>query len=391
MRSGRWLGVLALAAMVGCTSGGGDGEDGESGDAGPGGEGAFSIEAAAEAVARIECAFLERCRYGGVFEAVDRMLIEAEGDCVGWMTTRHRRYLEDALASDGHRFDLALFERCAAEALETCHTWGTAPGCSDVYSGSLAEGEPCISTTSCQAGLYCGRATGVGEGDCPTVCRPRTAPGTVCQNDSDCADAEGKAALCMRPGDAVNGTCAVVELLDGAAVNEPCGRVQDADGGWALVACGDGAYCDVYVEGGIRTGLCRPNVSIGEDCNATNSEYARCEGGACVGGRCVEIEVGNVAGAPCGICNVSLGLVCLGGSCVATEGRELEPCDSGLQSAPCERGLYCDEGVCVPEEPDGTPCEYFRECSGGWCNPEASGEGMVCGPSPDAMACFGDG
>jgi len=138
------------------------------------------------------------------------------------------------------------------------------------------------------------------------------------------------------------------------------------DGDGACVECVDNAQC-----------------TAPEICDTTANE---CVPMQCQDGMMNGMETGQDCGGPvCGDCPNGQG--CAGpGDCLSAfcDALVCAAC-TGTGAGQCLGTEYCDAGVCVPKEADGTACGDPAECSSGNC--ATTGQGGICCNMPCGADC----
>jgi len=388
MRYSIWL--LAAVLVSGCTpegngDGGGGGAGGGGGDAGPGpgpDEAAFR-----SAIAAYFCAYIRTCRPPDDDFHILRLFALDGGDCETWFAGRFETFGSPIESGDA-RADQAAFERCSRRALDHCAEIDEVAGCRDALVGLRMAGEPCPDSDVCAPSLYCEYGGPAPEDDpdaCTDRCTARRAPGDPCDYDEQCADEADRAGFCDDDDEGNNGTCGTLRLRNGAAVGQQCGFVND-EGGPTRVHCAAGSVC--FVDNRRSSGACQAPPQVGDPCPDNDIP---CEGGFCIDGTCVALDIGSTPGDPCDerqlqLCNPFARLVCVNGVCTESDGSQGAPCADGDGGVPCDDGLYCGvENTCDVPAADGAPCDPFGDdaaCVSAYCERQGDGDSGICAPDP---------
>ncbi|HJL14102.1 MAG TPA: hypothetical protein RMH99_00530 [Sandaracinaceae bacterium LLY-WYZ-13_1] len=260
--------------------------------------------------------------------------------------------------------------------------------CRDVFTPTVAAGDPCARDEECVDGRC------VVEATCPGTCVALAEAGMGCDDDDECAEGlacvggscearRGEGGSCAGDDDdcmaglyCEAGTCAT-RPTEGDPCERPVGVSECAD---ALVCTGpegsrtcatgaaDGASCDADTPcaPGLRcndgSNTCIRIVAAGGACSASRQcpFYFWCDGGTCV--------PLPTAGESCSLAPSCVQGQCESGTCERR--ADGETC-RGSFVAPfgdCDAGLYCDSGTCTATSSDGASCTDDDEC----------GDGMEC-------------
>lgn len=396
----------ALIALAGCDDDGGDGADGGAGGAGggigdsgvePDGGGGDDIDEIVRFLARLECEHWRRCppidNDGAAFAT-----LAAASDCSAMMEEFFRRSIE--VDTDG-AFDVDIdptaVAACERQVFEACIPPDEASLCNAVFVGRASVGEPCSDATPCEAGAWC-KTTEESDDRCG-ACMPRAsvAAGGDCERDEECVPAADGIGYCeYTDPESDTGVCRPITLRTGAAIGDPCGLLEAND---EYASCAEGTYChreaNEFGEPGER-GACAARVALGAPCDDVLSVCvagALCDGSGAADDTCVEFEIAGL-GQPCEqrgmpFCNLFDGLVCVEGTCVATDGSPGSVCGVGFIS--CDAMSWCDFGGddeigrCNATLADGDPCDFDGMCQSDHCADEGT-----CGPPPAEMLCPAD-
>lgn len=386
------IALLSLLALA-CTPGGGDDDDSDGGPGGGGSGGtpprgtAIDVDELSTGYGAFVCEYLRECSDGEFGFNLVRLLVDAGGNCERYFADVYRTQIADGQTLDELRYDAAAFTRCRTQALGACVFADRIPACEAAVRGRRAVGEPCAGSTLCAPGLHCAYDPEA-QGECREVCAARSAPGETCEYDEQCAHDGDRVGFCRRADPlADEGICATYALRGGAAVGQPCGLVTEGDA-YARVNCREDAYCDATEDDAV--GTCQTIPGPGQPC--VDTEFP-CRDGICLNQICVALQVVNAAGSPCDlrqfqICNPIRGLVCLDGTCVASQGGAGQPCTAeDFGGVGCQDGLYCnDDSLCAAALADGEACDPDGSddaCQSGDCvfDPE-TGDG-TCGADVD--------
>jgi hypothetical protein len=399
--------LAALIALAGCDDDGGDGADGGAGGAGggigdssvgpDGGGGGASLDEIVRFLARLDCEHWRRCPQSEGDEAVFAILAAAS-DCPAAMEAFYRS--EIVSETDGEipvEIDPTAVAACERQVFEACIPPDETSLCSAVFVGRTRVGEPCTEQTPCERGAWCD-ATEESDFRCGT-CMPLAllAPGEACESDDECLPAEGGIGYCDYPDpESETGVCRQLTLRTGAAIGEPCGLLDATD---EYAGCAEGTYChrdaNEFGEPGER-GVCAARVALGETCDDVLSACvagAVCDGAGAADDTCVTFEIAGL-GQPCEqrgmpFCNFFDGLLCVDGTCVASDGSPGSAC--GVAFLGCDAMSWCDFGGddeigrCNATLADGDPCDFDGMCQSDHCADEGT-----CGPSPAEMQCPAD-
>ena len=207
--------------------------------------------------------------------------------------------------NDAVSFNATLAGNCIAAAAKTAKSCGSEDNldaaCEGVFTGKLAEGDPCRFDLECAAPAggeaYCDMVDEGGAMKC--VVTPRGASGDAC--GMTCTE-HGSSTECSGSGTMVGN--AICYTNDGlyCADNGSCAQLSAVGDACTYDGCVHGAYCD-------ESGACAPLKSVGESCagwgecvdgavcmddgvcatpkpvGAACTSYSECENG-CEGGFC---------------------------------------------------------------------------------------------------------
>lgn len=360
-------------ATGGVTSGtGGSGPAPAGGATATGGSssGLSEIESYASAYASAICQVIKRCwkNYG----------LQAQESCEASLERQYREGIFanlSAAVADGrvqYRPDAAA--QCVNGTASTSCDNGLlvdAPGCSEVFTGTLAEGDDCTLDAECAPDLQCvvtdacpGKCGGFPDVGEPCASPNRCKPGLLCAVGSD-------GGVCQAPI-ALGGTCSQTLL---------CGPLQfckglDRSNPQSTGTCAprdelySGAEGDACLVGG-DTGLCRPELVCVLD-DATSAAKGHCA--AHVGAGACQLALPDQC--PRGqFCKVALGA----GEGTCTRNPQVgEPClfaatESALPG-PCPAGAYCDaeSNKCEAGKRLGQECSSDMACYSKKCGSTGS-------------------
>lgn len=176
-----------------------------------------------------------------------------------------------------------------------------AAGCSRVLIGLRTEGQGCITSEDCQAGLVCPPIKETGLSFCAkpagsnqlcigtqadSIDHPACAEGLFCsfieENPAGCPSPPCLTYKCVPPFDEGE-VCSGTECADGLTCKDgTCQKGPPNDvGGTCGVPehCAEGLYCDT------AAGKCAPRKSDGEPCSEGLNSFYECKG-ICAGGTC---------------------------------------------------------------------------------------------------------
>lgn len=389
------LPLLALALTLGCTpDNDGDPSDGGAGGSGGGGGSGGMVpdgvpldaDAVATGYGRFICDFVRQCGGNNVgFNLVRQMVNAGGGDCVAFFARTYRNQIADDVELSELRYDEAAFNRCRDRALEACDLGDHIPDCEASLRGRRPIGDPCDDSTLCTPGLFCDYDA-LDEGECRNACADRRAAGEACDSNSQCAHEGDRSGYCLVAADAFEGTCTTLALVGGARLDQPCGLIADGMN-LSRITCQAGHWCDAPDDD--APGTCRAIPSAGQPCADGDTP---CEGGICISGTCRALQIVTAAGGGCDpvqlqVCSLLAGLICIDERCVASEGREGQPCSDGALGVPCQAGLYCSaDDVCAPTRADGEPCNADESpdvCMSGACQFGPDSAEGTCGADPN--------
>ncbi len=241
-----------------------------------------------------------------------------------------------------------------------------------------SEGEPCTYTFECAADAYCSSvdlACGWEQ-----RCLARKPPGAPCEQDSQCLQPGGGRADCVPEdvGSDARHRCREVVPAAPAEEGAACGWLGELSDALVRTPCVPGLWCLLSFEAP-RSGVCTRLPDGGEPCLPEGYFDLCAHEGDCdtTADRCVAWPVitAEAVGEPSacatglgklGFCSVSEELICvLIDGCVHWDrGVERSRC-GGL--APCQAGLFCQSGYCVPGKAAGEMCLRNRQCASGCC------------------------
>lgn len=185
-----------------------------------------------------------------------------------------------------------------------------------------------------------------------------------------------------------------------------CVRAAHCDDGACLEDLADGLACDEdsdCVAGHCGNGFCCAEgdcCGVVDDCPGAGTVVTTCDDAAtCQGSRgeaeCVEHRCGTRAGLPDdSACDASVEADDCGpyGSvfCTGAADQTAPVCsDSCTDDADCDAGAHCD-GVCIPDLPDGDPCDEASDCASDYCmNDVCCRGGDCCRTWADCPAWYG--
>lgn len=220
----------------------------------------------------------------------------------------------------------------------------TIPACRQIFTGTIATGEPCSVNWQCASG-YCNN-----DESCPGVCAETKAAGSDCSSIEECnaglvCNEEGK---CSQPSAP-------------AAQGDPCEFDND---------CAYGLYCLIN-DFENYTGTCQPWLAENDTCENDQNEMVCGPGLGCDSetGTCKPVTtVGE--GQACDdthVCDFSQRLVCAQDSCIKLPSNG-EACFYG----DCWMGNYCgDDDICHTSKATGEACTTDEECTTELCNPQS--------------------
>ena len=364
MKGLRFLAPLALAVassscsllldwdeLQGGTPGtGGIGASGASGSGGSntGGTGGAGIplDEAPAAIADALCEKLETCVGAAAME-----LLFYDEEC----RVAGSKLLENTVVATidetGSDYDPASVPACveAFEALDCEGVSLTFPEeCKQILGGLKADGEPCVRSLECEAGLYCT------TGSCPGTCSVPIAQGSPCALGDSCADG----LTCFQ------GVC------------EPLGKENEECGGTVRPACLTGLFCGGADDAAMTPGMCIRTTDVfvltqNAICSVSNPPSLCKEGLSCpvigLPSRCLpRVESG-------GVCQLAVpdmcpeGEYCNAGSCAPLPGAG-DNCAVGIILKPtCQAYLRCIDGKCRRLGDIGNTCLVGGECYSGTC------------------------
>jgi hypothetical protein len=320
--------------------------------------------------ARRVCEWASNCPTYNYYADADDCVAHADGIQGGALTAMRReraRAVEDGRAA----IDEAQFTQCLIEtAADRCNTAFLTPSCKLRFSGTIADGQPCLGDIECASpGATCARDCA--DACCEGVCDPADAIGATCESFYGCV-----------PGATCDiGTCFAGDLgsqcntLGGCDPERYCDLQthtckQDLPPGATctnLLQCGGETSC-VGLETS-ATGTCSRLTEAGDPCDAFCYGNLVCAGGVCKSLPAVGQTCGSV---PC----LGAGNVCINGRCAPRVGVGVE-CHDTI----CAPGLFCTNelGDTTPAcaEPGGTgaPARDSSHCASHLCSGNENQEG----------------
>ena len=347
-----------VAGSGGSSGSGGSNVSGSGGTSGASAE--VPIDEFAEAYARALCAYNQRC---SPFFSVSYPNLEA---CVVYsvmvLGSLSEHGLEPAVARGTVEYDAAGAGACLA-MLESssCETAFDGETCDEMARGLLSQGDSCLVSAECGAGLFCETLT------CPGACTQRRGEGAECEESTECleglrchigacavptaagAECDANLAPCTSglscvAGDDGVARCSPQGAIAARAVGEACELGNDG-------LCVEGAYCAFSRTDAGVSGVCAPRVGSGEACQfglpdaCPSGQYCNADTEGDLSGRCVpRLALGdactNSAGCP------PLETTCVAGSCRAWAVIG-EAC---VDDAQCIAGGPCEAGFCAAPE-----------------------------------------
>ena len=248
-----------------------------------------------------------------------------------------RRQLEQSVATGRVVYDAATAAACIeARATLTCDASDQAwlrgpPECQDVFTGTVADGGECFSSSECKSDRC--TVPGCGMACCAGTCAPtvgRAEVGQAC-GDARCVDSAycnaGTCAAFVAAGGMCTASFYCASGLD--CVASTCQDVPDRGQPCPMGTCaGAGDHCDV------ATRTCVPLAALGQPCSTLDGcqRPLRCGSGTC-----------------------------------------REPAALGQVCSPvieCVPGAWCGPGnTCAVRRADGEACAEDLECSSAYCDP----------------------
>jgi len=225
----------------------------------------------------------------------------------------------------------------------SCDTTAQTPAdlaiCTDVLTGTLAEGDNCAFSKECDS--------------------------------NNCVKPTCTSACCT-------GTCGAAQTLP--AIGQPCTAFCADDAycgidGMCHAPLGDGAACDtepcaygLYCAGRVGTmpGRCRPLPHLGQPCEGACAEA----GATCYNAFCVELGLLDdacTANAQC-----SMFYNCTNSSCALLPTLGM-PC-----TTTCYEAAYCDGTTCIAQKANGSTCVRGDECDSHFCDNSKCADPPVC-------------
>jgi hypothetical protein len=281
--------------------------------------------------------------------------------------------LYDPLAAEACARVLETWDQC----YRTDSALDVAPECQRVYTGTRAEGEPCLYLTEeCAPGLACDITRTLHAcGECVRA----AALGEACGPLAPCDVPPERTLTCYLD------VCEQVSIERDTPVGVRCGLVRNDADDLVRRSCA----LDTHCVGHPSSATCVNRALVGESC--VEGETVCVHGAACLdaadGLRCRALEFVSV-GEPCGDtarCNFRDREVCLDGVCTALGDGSLGAfCNSTASPYvwQCESGLECDDAMqrCVAATPllaVGAACADDFECESGFCDRVT----RVCAPA----------
>jgi hypothetical protein len=219
---------------------------------------------------------------------------------------------------------------CVDDCTTPCRSCATAAGTCTGYVGKGSEDNGCTGTQACDGaggckkkdGQFCTDPTDCVSGNCvDTVCcdTPCTAACYACRADLKATGADSGQCGLAAAGVDPRGNCA-------AEAHNTCGQDGECNGSGGCRKWGYGTSCDAAT-------YCDGNTVRGRICNGD--------------GLCID----NTSGVDCGR------HVCRSGGCI-------NPCGG---DGDCVAGNWCNAGVCVAKQAEGTVCAEGRQCTSSFC------------------------
>jgi len=300
---------------------------------------------------------------------------------------------------------IACGSGCTGGSLSVCSTSGS-----------------CLSAIACPGNLVCASATAcktacLVDGDCTssaycsgTACLPKSADGSTCSNDNQCANGHCVAGVCCATactayacktdGSACRSTCASDAECTSSSycVGSAC-TTRKANG----VACTGGSECS--------SGNCVDSVCCDRACGGTcEACIATKSGVAGSNGTCTFINDGKDPDAECGtptctgsvlnanvcngtgVCRASV-TDCGSAKCVVSGASGV--CENTCTTdGDCGVAGFCKSGTCAPKVERAAACASNVECKSGFCvdgvccNEACSGQCQACGEPGSPGTCL---
>lgn len=219
-----------------------------------------------------------------------------------------------------------------------------------------ASGGACLSTSECDAKLFCKLTPGAPKGSCTA----RLAEGAPCNPSKydECAEllfCDGISKACAPFTRKLGQSC--TQSVQ-SCLSSHCKGATSTTPGTCTAFVAAGSACDPK----LRITQC----AFGSFCDSTTS---KCVAAAGVGGTCASpVE------SPCREL-----LRCQNGKCQPL-GKAGEDCTTAMRTASCANGLYCEATglLCAATKAANAPCRDARECASGVCEPDTQKCTAVC-------------
>ncbi|MCC6623321.1 MAG: hypothetical protein IT385_18830 [Deltaproteobacteria bacterium] len=262
---------------------------------------------------------------------------------------------------------------------ERCDLPGDEGACTPVADGTLVS--PC-GAYACDGASGACPASCAGDDDCRAdhfcdgaACVPDRAAGAGCERTAQCAAGTCVDDVCCTlPCDGPCGRCGLV--TPGA-----CGFFGDGtfvDGCGAFACDGQGAVCPTTCASDDDCaashfcddeGACAPDLALASACGRDGQcTSGACADGVCCDGRCdgacEACDLEGAAGACTPVPDGTVANVCGGTLCDGVDGACPTSC---ADDGDCGASHYCDDGVCVLDEPPGGACDRKAQCGEGHC------------------------
>lgn len=342
--------ALSLLAFAGCGDSGGSGGGGGNNGGNNGGEldGPLDAQAFMQKLDEIQAEAYCKTVFNDCPDKVKLNFWSGETDraasqqeCIDYLLESSYQFapsstVPDMVASGRVTFDEAKARTCLQEMQQSSDAdacWSPVEGpsatCREVFSGTVADGEPCKTDVACQSGFclpaFATDHTDTCYGECSSQ-RTFVSQGDECDTyEFNYACDPTQNLVCEPDPSDPNEERTICVPMYSRQKGQPC----DAD-----VACAEGLTCDDYTCVELQPG------DVGDDCTADEYPPKPCK---------PELVCGNVSG--------GTGQ----GTCIepAAEG------DSCVDTRDCAVGLYCaDDGTCAPQKAAGEPCDARDACAG---------------------------